>query len=55
MMKKEGPRCGSISQRQGSADPDPYQKVMDTCNTQRRKTEKIDKELFVFASQKPDL
>jgi len=26
---------------------------MDTCNTQRRKTEKIDRELFVFASQKP--
>ncbi len=28
-MKKEGSASGSISQRHGSADPDPHQNVMD--------------------------
>ncbi len=29
MMKTEGSGSGSISQRHGSADPDPHQNVMD--------------------------
>jgi len=29
MMKIEGSASGSISQRHGSADPDPHQNVMD--------------------------